>query len=355
MGKRQEAEPGEQAKRSNGRVEVQSSREANRNQQRNEFVGGKPHDLKHNGWYAAVPLRPETARFIGINLTMTSQASIPVRGSSVFQRYPVLSYFLLTFLVSWSGALAVAAPHLFFKNGLPLPKVTGILMFPAMLIGPSLVGIMLWRFVGGTAGVQSLFAKIFRWRVAGKWYAALLIPPVLVIVVLTCLQKTLSPMFGPNHFYLGILFGVPAGVLEEIGWTGYAFPIMSERLQPFSAAIILGVLWAFWHLPVINFLGAAAPHGQYWVHFFLAFTLAMTAMRVLISWIYFHTQSVLLAQLMHISSTGALVIFSPAVTPAQEAMWYALYGCVLWAVALTIVLRDRQEQNAESSATRRFS
>jgi uncharacterized protein len=58
----------------------------------------------------------------------------------------------------------------------------------------------------------------------------------------------------------------------------------------------------------------------------------MTAMRVLIAWLYVNTKSVLLAQLMHVSSTGTLVIFSPAVSAAQEAIWYALYGCVLWGV-----------------------
>jgi hypothetical protein len=47
---------------------------------------------------------------------------------------------------------------------------------------------------------------------------------------------------------------------------------------------------------------------------------------------------VLLAQLMHVSSTGSLVIFSAArVTAVQEAMWYALYGTVLWAAVGIVV------------------
>ena len=64
----------------------------------------------------------------------------------------------------------------------------------------------------------------------------------------------------------------------------------------------------------------------------------MTAMRVLIAWIYTNTKSVLLAQLMHVSSTGSLVIFSaPRVTALQEVMWYALYGTALWAVVAIVV------------------
>jgi hypothetical protein len=98
-------------------------------------------------------------------------------------------------------------------------------------------------------------------------------------------------------------------------------------------------LWSLWHLPVIDFLGVASPHGAYLLPFFLAFTLAMTAVRVLISWLYANTGSILLAQLLHIASTGALVIFgAPHVNARQEALWYGAYGCVLW---LTVCLLRR--------------
>jgi hypothetical protein len=63
------------------------------------------------------------------------------------------------------------------------------------------------------------------------------------------------------------------------------------------------------------------------------FVLAMSAIRIFICWIYAHTESVAIAQLFHASSTGALVVFSPAlVTPGQEAFWYFLYAAALWSV-----------------------
>jgi hypothetical protein len=104
---------------------------------------------------------------------------------------------------------------------------------------------------------------------------------------------------------------------------------------------LLGLLWGLWHLPVIDYLGTATPHGAYWGRYFLAFTAAMTAMRVLISWLYVNTKSVLLAQLMHIVSTGSLVIFSPPrVTAAQEAAWYFVYAGALWIVVIIVALRS---------------
>jgi membrane protease YdiL (CAAX protease family) len=252
--------------------------------------------------------------------------------------HSVAAYLLLTFTISWLGALAVAARHLLHHE--PLPKMTGILMFPAMLLGPSLSGILLTGIVAGKTALRDLFSKLLRARIRAHWYAALLIPPVLVLTLLFALKTFLSPVYTPNLFLIGVLFGVPAGLLEEIGWTGFAFPRMSLQFNALEASILLGLLWGLWHLPVVNHLGTATPHGAYWFSFFLAFTFAMTAMRVLICWLYTNTKSVLIAQLMHICSTGSLVIFSPpAASARQEVIWYALYGLTLWIVVLFVVKR----------------
>jgi membrane protease YdiL (CAAX protease family) len=210
---------------------------------------------------------------------MPPEFRIPGSREAIIRRYPVVAYFALTFLISWTGALAVAAPHLVRHQ--PLPKMTGILMFPVMLLGPSLAGFVLTRIVDGKSGLRALLSQMFRAWVPPRWYAGLFIPPVLVLTVLLFLQRFVSPVYAPNHFFIGMLFGIPAGFLEEIGWMGYAFPKMRSQSNGLTPSILLGLLWALWHLPVINYLGTATPHGVYWLPFFLAFSLAMTAMRVL--------------------------------------------------------------------------
>jgi membrane protease YdiL (CAAX protease family) len=167
----------------------------------------------------------------------------------------------------------------------------------------------------------------------------LLIPPSLILAVLYNMKAFVSPIFSPGSFLLGIGFGIPAGFLEEIGWTGYAFPKMCGKLSPFGAAIVLGLLWGFWHLPVIDFLGTTTPHGRSLALYFLGFVAAMTAMRVLIGWVYINTQSVTIAQLMHASSTASLVVFSPPrITAAQEALWYLVYAFALWVTVSLVVI-----------------
>lgn len=249
--------------------------------------------------------------------------------ASFMKRHVIASYFGLTFAISWLGAFAVVAPKLL--RGEPIPKFSGILMFPVMLLGPVVSGILLTRLVDGRSGLRDLFSRMRKIRLEPQWYAALLIPPITILIVLLCLKAFVSPAFSPNRFFVGISFGVVAGFFEEIGWTGYAFPKMAQSTNALGAAIALGVLWGSWHVPVIDYLGTATPHGAYWLPYFLAFTAAMTAIRVLIGWVYANTRSVALAQLMHASSTGSLVVLSPAgVTARQEAMWYAVYAAALW-------------------------
>src|SRR5229473_5718420 len=113
---------------------------------------------------------------------MSAEFAVPANHVAIIRRYPVVAYFTLTFLISWTGALAVAAQHLIRDE--PLPKMTGIVLFPVMLLGPSFAGIVLTRIVDGKRGLRVLFSQMFRVWIPRRWYAALLLPPALVLTVL---------------------------------------------------------------------------------------------------------------------------------------------------------------------------
>jgi len=67
-------------------------------------------------------------------------------------------YFLLTFIISWTGALAVAAAPL--VRGEQVSKDAGILMFPAMILGPCLSGIVMTHILDGPTAVRRLFSRM---------------------------------------------------------------------------------------------------------------------------------------------------------------------------------------------------
>ncbi|MDP2857985.1 MAG: hypothetical protein Q8P50_08415 [Bacillota bacterium] len=101
--------------------------------------------------------------------------------TSVFiKRHPVLTYFALTFSISWGGILIVVGP-----GGIPGTREEFERLFPvvilALMAGPSVAGIVLTGLVHGWAGLRELLSRLLRWQVGARWYAvALLTAPLLM-------------------------------------------------------------------------------------------------------------------------------------------------------------------------------
>jgi len=262
---------------------------------------------------------------------------------------PLTAYFALAYLLSLIALAVIGLPNLHATTGRP---VLSLMMFPVMVIGVAVIGVAMTATTMGRDGLRQLRAQ-FSGRVGWRWLAVLLIPPAGMLLVLGVLTLGVSSAFTPQFFVYGIAAGVLAGFCEEIGWTGFAYPRLSARLGWLPGALLLGVLWGLWHFPVVDSLGAASPHGRYWPEFFAAFVAMLIALRVLIAWTYNRTGSLRMAQLLHASNTGFLVILSaPRVSRAQEALWYALYAVVLSTVVLFVVQAGRGSPAAAAGQVR---
>ena len=162
-----------------------------------------------------------------------------------------------------------------------------------------------------------------------RWWLVLALPPIAILGALVGLQAIASANYSPGFLVFGFAARAFAGFFEELGWTGFAYVRMRGRFGPLGGALMLGVLWGLWHSPVVDSLGAASPQGRWWPEFFGAFVVMVTALRVLIAWVYTNTGSLRMAQLLHASSTGFLVVLgAQRATPAQEALWYLAYAGV---------------------------
>jgi membrane protease YdiL (CAAX protease family) len=189
----------------------------------------------------------------------------------------------------------------------------------------------------GVSGIRELRSRLI-WPASRRWLLVLAIPPIAILTVLGGLEAGVSAAFAPGFLVLGFAAGAFAGFFEEFGWTGFAYPRMRARFGALGGALLLGLLWGLWHFPVADSLGAASPHGRYWPEFFAAFVAALVALRVLIAWVYVNTGSLRMAQLLHASSTGCLVVLgAPRATPGQEALWYLGYAAVLWLIVIVVV------------------
>lgn len=131
----------------------------------------------------------------------------------LFQRYPLTAYFVSAFVISWGGALAVLLPKLATHQ--EIPTWYGLLTFPAMLLGPALVGIGLTMLLGGQRAMHDLLWRVRNVRVPIRWYAQALVVPITMLTVLFGMSAIVSSVFAPNFFPLGFLFGPDRRLLRR--------------------------------------------------------------------------------------------------------------------------------------------
>src|SRR3712207_9593360 len=95
------------------------------------------------------------------------------------ERHPLLSYFALTFAISWGGFVSVVGPGAFPGTGSQFDTLTTFVVL-AMLAGPSIAGLLLTGLVDGKVGLRELLSRLLEWQVAARWDAAAVpTPPVL--------------------------------------------------------------------------------------------------------------------------------------------------------------------------------
>jgi uncharacterized protein len=271
----------------------------------------------------------------------------PPGGLRAFVRArPVLAYFVLTFLISWGGALLLI-PALFGGIPVPVEEMDRLFMYPLLITvaGPPVAAVVIAALIDGRSGLRELRSRLGRWRVAARWYGLALFGPPLAVVAVLLPLSLLSSDFLPDIvttdarmglLLAGLAAGLAAGVPEEVGWTGFAVPRLRARHGVLATGLLLGVIWGVWHV-LVWVLGSGAPSGGLdWaallpdVLFFLA---VLPVFRVLMVWVHDRTNSVPIAMLMHGSlSATAPLILAPGVTGAGRAAFYLALGALLWVV-----------------------
>jgi membrane protease YdiL (CAAX protease family) len=127
------------------------------------------------------------------------------------------------------------------------------------------------------------------------------------------------PRFGHDTWYIilaGIVLSTPVQSGEEVGWRGYALPRLATRLGLARASLVLGVIWACWHLPFF-FIAGADKSGQS----FPLYVMQVMALSVALAWLYWRTnRSLLLVMLMH-SAVNQAVGIVPSTLPNAANVW----------------------------------
>lgn len=275
------------------------------------------------------------------------------------RRHPVLAYYTLACAISWGtlilfvlGQGVVPATAAEFTSQVPL-------LIPAVLGGPSLGAVLAIALVSGKAGFRELYARLRRWRVGVRWYAAALLTAPLVFVAVHAVLALVSPDFLPSIvtasdraavLVMGTVAGLVVGFFEELGWTGFATPQMRRRYGTTAVGVTLGILWGLWHFPFQRAWPSVALAGDLPLSLFLAGTFLfmligeLAAYRVLMLWVYRRTESLPVAMLMHASLTACSLIIGPAVIVGSALLVYDVaLGAAWWIVVAAVVLANRRQ------------
>ena len=81
-----------------------------------------------------------------------------MRFKQYIKKHPVRSYPVTIFIISWLGAFAVVTANLLHHE--PLTKLDGLLMFPAMIVGPPAASIILTNVIDGRVGFETFGREV---------------------------------------------------------------------------------------------------------------------------------------------------------------------------------------------------
>lgn len=258
------------------------------------------------------------------------------------KRYALPLYFVLAYAIPWAGSLLVAGSKGFQTNAVGFSEIGLMILF--MLAGPSLSSVLLTAYFDGRNGLSLLLQRMKDWHFGWRWFmVAVLTVPLLSTASLMALSVLVSPVYRPHITLANLGFGIAAGLLagffEEIGWTGFALPRLLQRYSPLASGLILGFLWAFWHL-MADFWGNNSSFGLFWLPtFVIYFLLPLTAYRVLMVWVYKNTESLPLMQIMHAFYSGTLGVVGPATTVEEGLLWKALFTVSVWIMLTVVIIR----------------
>lgn len=122
-----------------------------------------------------------------------------------------------------------------------------------------------------------------------------------------------------------LYFLIGGGGLEEPGWRGLALPHLQKRFSPLRSSLILGVIWAFWHWPVL--LPGFQQGGILVVVFFL---IQVIPLAILFTVVFNHTGGSLPVVILLHASINLTEIYLSISTLASGLWLLLILAAAVW-------------------------
>ncbi len=257
----------------------------------------------------------------------------------VLRKHPLFFYFLIAYAFSW----IILIPYILSSWGLLQGDYT--LIFALHTFGPTFAAIIMTSVTEGREGLHRLRQRIKQRSASWQWYLFILLGiPALLLLGIIIQPGALASFQGltsailvsyPVYFFAVFFGGGPLG--EEIGWRGFALPRMQPRYGPLWGTLLLGVLWAFWHLA--DFL--TPVHGDFFTSFPTYF-LEILSLAIIFTWVFNHTGgSIFTAIFAHTSVNTPELVWIPLFIAVDVTSMHQAYLVGFGVPALLIVILTR--------------
>jgi membrane protease YdiL (CAAX protease family) len=255
-----------------------------------------------------------------------------------------LIFLVAAFAMTWIAWGALVA--------LAQAQVTSYGQWPYMTLyvlgglGPTIAAYIAVCFTRSRAPLREFHRRLFRWRVQPMWYVLAIGLPIMLAFVAIGIAVALRPALAaevtikpwymfPELFAMTII----GGGLEELGWRGITQEEWGQAIGHGRAALLIGPIWALWHLPLFFLPGVT----QYHAHFSL-FLVGIMGNSLLFGWLYSRRRSILLCVFIH-AATNATIMLG-VVVPSGQGL--SLIGpCLTIAVGALLFLSSGKRRSSQ--------
>jgi membrane protease YdiL (CAAX protease family) len=270
-------------------------------------------------------------------------------------RHPVIAFTVVAYTISWICWLPLLADR---QDWVSWSASSYLHLLGGL--GPAVAGLLLTAVVAGRSGLTDILRRKIAWRGRRVWLALAILGPLAVFaaaVVGARLVEGAWPdlsRFGASTEYpalpllvfwvVNLLF---YGFGEEIGWRGFAQPTLQRSHSAVTAAIIVSVIWAAWHLPLF---GITATYRAMPAAGFVGFFFSMLTASFLLTWLSLRAGgSILVVAAFHAAFDIATT--TPTTTDVLPMLMGALITLVGLAVlpSLARAARTDPAESAESA------
>ncbi|HAP43578.1 MAG: hypothetical protein A2087_01350 [Spirochaetes bacterium GWD1_61_31] len=156
-------------------------------------------------------------------------------------------------------------------------------LFILAVYSPGFAALFLVLKTSGLKGLGAFLRRLGQWRAPWYWWLIVVAGMPLIMFGGAFIKGSLSNAFAFSPWYQALpalLLALLLGPIEELGWRGLALPLLQRRFPPLVAGLLLGLIWALWHLPA--FLIGGTPQSAWafgpYVGGVLAIAMLMTLM-----------------------------------------------------------------------------